>query len=732
MKIYELKISDNLFDETPLDELSDYSGISEIALVENPAIETEWVYMSKQEFESYTDYPQYMSDAAQVALNYIEESGNPNDCMTQTGKVRAQQLAQKKPVSLETLKRMKSYISRHMVDLDSSTSYDDGCGKLAMAAWGCRSKNECNAALKWLDRKITTVEEEFITPNPCQSGYEAIGTKMLNGRRVPNCVPLRASKPNKFDAVVDLNGVPLYKTESEADTEAAKMGCSGSHPHEYEGETLYMPCANHAEATHLWDDNSTEELSMEEKGVELDELLENGWTISDSREIDDEYKEELIEKYRKKVNNNYTSQEFYRIVSSPNEPSVMDTDYRKIRYIYVVGPGQGSPIISTSRDFCKNMVGRKQLVYRFEDIQSLNVQLNAEDGDRKIIPRPAGTSPDIFRWHGGANCRHIWVELFFNVDDRIPKTATRGKRKAEMEMPAPGGSGQVNPKVAKQPQSFSHDEDREMIEGVIRLILEVDDMEERKKVAEYAIKDFMNEGVSFDVEDFLTRINLLGEIELNQEQDKPVVYQYGLPVYELEEVAVWKSEMMGCKGSYDEIDYQGKKHYRPCKYVSQESKFKEQFNFKQDDEKRMIYSPAMIPDRMIPRIDEVTREKYFVYFTKDTIENISQKFLMEKRINNTNLEHTNLKYDDIYMVESWIVTSDLDKAYSLGFTRQEVPIGSWMVAYKVNNDKVWNEQIKKGKVKGLSVEGEFELVQQSFSNDEYLYNEIINILKKTE
>jgi hypothetical protein len=33
-----------------------------------------------------------------------------------------------------------------------------------------------------------------------------------------------------------------------------------------------MPCANHAEATHLWDDNSTEELSMEEKGEELDEL----------------------------------------------------------------------------------------------------------------------------------------------------------------------------------------------------------------------------------------------------------------------------------------------------------------------------------------------------------------------------------------------------------------------------------------------------------------------------
>ena len=84
------------------------------------------------------------------------------------------------------------------------------------------------------------------------------------------------------------------------------------------------------------------------------------------------------------------------------------------------------------------------------------------------------------------------------------------------------------------------------------------------------------------------------------------------------------------------------------------------------------------------------------------------------------------------MVESWIVTSDLDKAYSLGFTKQEVPIGSWMVAYKVINEKVWNEYIKKGKVKGLSVEGEFELVQQSFSNEEYLYNELINIVKKTK
>ena len=33
------------------------------------------------------------------------------------------------------------------------------------------------------------VAEEMITPNPCQEGYVAIGTKQKDGREVPNCVP---------------------------------------------------------------------------------------------------------------------------------------------------------------------------------------------------------------------------------------------------------------------------------------------------------------------------------------------------------------------------------------------------------------------------------------------------------------------------------------------------------------------------------------------------------------
>jgi hypothetical protein len=57
------------------------------------------------------------------------------------------------------------------------------------------------------------------------------------------------------------------------------------------------------------------------------------------------------------------------------------------------------------------------------------------------------------------------------------------------------------------------------------------------------------------------------------------------------------------------------------------------------------------------------------------------------------------------MVESWIVEDtdkDKSKLYELN-----VPVGTWMGTIKVNNDKIWNDFIKTGKVKGFSIEGYF-------------------------
>ena len=158
--------------------------------------------------------------------------------------------------------------------------------------------------------------------------------------------------------------------------------------------------------------------------------------------------------------------------------------------------------------------------------------------------------------------------------------------------------------------------------------------------------------------------------------------------------------------------------------------------FAADQEKRMIYTPLMIPNILIPRFDEVSNEKYFVKFTPDSIRQIRDKFMIQLRGRMTNYEHSEKKFNDIVMVESWIVEGENDKAYQLGFTQEQVPSGTWMGAYKVldtpEGDTVWNEYIKPGKVKGASVEGNFILNFSRQSKDDYLLSSIINILKQID
>ena len=64
----------------------------------------------KQEFESYADYGEGIRNNAKRGIELNERNGNK--CATQTGKVRAQQLADGKAISLSTIKRMHSYLSR--------------------------------------------------------------------------------------------------------------------------------------------------------------------------------------------------------------------------------------------------------------------------------------------------------------------------------------------------------------------------------------------------------------------------------------------------------------------------------------------------------------------------------------------------------------------------------------------------------------------------------------------
>ena len=76
-----------------------------------------WAEHNRQRFESYADYGQEICSNAKRGIELNEKNGNK--CATQTGKVRAQQLADGKAISLSTIKRMHSYLSR------AETYYDN-------------------------------------------------------------------------------------------------------------------------------------------------------------------------------------------------------------------------------------------------------------------------------------------------------------------------------------------------------------------------------------------------------------------------------------------------------------------------------------------------------------------------------------------------------------------------------------------------------------------------------
>ena len=130
---------------------------------------------------------------------------------------------------------------------------------------------------------------------------------------------------------------------------------------------------------------------------------------------------------------------------------------------------------------------------------------------------------------------------------------------------------------------------------------------------------------------------------------------------------------------------------------------KEKFEFKSDEEKRIVTGAAMIPNQEIIRMDAEDKP-YFVYFTEETIEKAQEVFAKYGKTKSTNFEHkTGMR--DVTVVESWIVTDPTnDKSNALGF--KDIPKGSWMVSYKVDNDDLW-AKVKTGEVKGFSIEGVF-------------------------
>tara|TARA_R110001632_G_scaffold50_1_gene199 strand:+ start:102 stop:713 length:612 start_codon:yes stop_codon:yes gene_type:complete len=162
---------------------------------------------------------------------------------------------------------------------------------------------------------------------------------------------------------------------------------------------------------------------------------------------------------------------------------------------------------------------------------------------------------------------------------------------------------------------------------------------------------------------------------------------------------------------------------------NQEFKFAEQ-----DKEKKLLLGAALVPNRPIFRKDSTGAEDYYIFFSSETVRKASELFFIKGNQSNSTLEHQS-DLEGLTVVESWIVESEKDKSrhYNLN-----VPVGTWMVSVKCDNDEIWEDYVKTGKVKGFSIEAYFSdkmarpkdtTIKEEAAAQDFI-NEISKILKE--
>ena len=210
----------------------------------------------------------------------------------------------------------------------------------------------------------------------------------------------------KFAKVGMIDGQPVFSTIQEAEEHAKTKGCEGYHEHELEGETVYMACDGHAEATELSSFIS-----------EFGEDIPEGWEI-----ISEEEAEEEAEGFDFETELNSDYYEFASTGSAyPNRKSGQDqkskqeqyeNDIYRVRYRYV-GSKKGE------RDFCRKMTNANK-IYRKEDIIAM--------GTKSVNPGWGEYGADtysIWKWKGGALCKHKWFRIILVQEGNRPKNSDK-------------------------------------------------------------------------------------------------------------------------------------------------------------------------------------------------------------------------------------------------------------------------------------------------------------------
>ena len=855
IKIIDLDIEGSLTGDT---------RVEEIALVQMPAIEQNFIYFTQQDFvDSITDYPQYITDTAIRAKKWVDENGY-GSCMTPVGKQRLNQLANREPLSLLTLKRMKAFGSRHKTDWESSKSFEEGCGYLALASWGFEPSTYDNV-MNYLDRVITREEMAEIGPrgginpskkapksntpnkNPKGEGSAKGDASSTRGAEVPKAV--EEILQNKSD---DFN--EKYKDKLGYGVNLGML------------KSVYQRGVGAYNVSHSPAVKSSQQWALARVNAFL-YLVKNG--RPENPKYDSDY-DLLPTKHPKKQENMDYEPSLPPYNSYPTGDTKNDMLIEPVLFVER-NPGEDrSDYINRCTEYLITNEGKSpEQAYAIcnseADEYSIGQNVSFDYDDTLNTPRGRGLA--LHELQSGSNVYIISArgnkEGMYPIADELgiphSKVFATGSNRAKIQ------------KIKDLRIDKHYDNNEDVIDSLgtigIQFMCPCLDEFVQTKGQDFTMIGFIDGEPVFTTPE---EAELYGQSEhgcsghhAHEDEDGNTVYMgcdvhpekmeqdFGVDEYSPEEIEVVKNlyflkendyekfeSVIGSLRGATEAEVKRRTHRTPTNYVqyqrilsgspdrdfcmsienryfrrleidllrdtntefgherqpyskwlykggpncvhawhkylvqgnvisdqgmapgtpgippkqlpnsgyySPETKRKSEvayiisqqgmskMGFKADDEKRMVYSPLMIPNILIPRLDD-NNEKYFVRFTPEVIEKIQNLYMIEKRLDKTNYEHTENKMESVVMVESWIVSGESDKAYELGFSKDNVPMGTWMAGFKVldteEGDYIWNEFIKKGKVKGFSVEGNFIMNFSRQESDEYLLQEIINIIKQ--
>ena len=481
------------------------------------------------------------------------------------------------------------------------------------------------------------------------------------------------------------------------------------------------------------------------KGQPEDDLLADGWVIDNKQDF---------------------------VSSSPNDPSFEDTDEVLIRYKYVLNPEtSGNPIRETTRDFCRDLLN-KNFVYRVEDLDT--------------IVNDQGSSALV--WRGGYNCRHKWQQIRYRRDVTIINkgSVTRGRIDGEesydvIGYPQPDTRVPSHPSFAKtkREENFEvgvphytkdgklykgpthKDADGKLMTGAVHTedseyLYHIDDLGydnnlpnfvdpgiKKKKKNEEDFQSYRDypEGAVNNAKRAVKWAEENGWGSCGTAVGKQRAHQLATRQSISEETIARMASFArhrqhrdvpyseGCGGlMWDAWGGTAGIEWAQRKLDQIENARNRNQKFAiESEEKRIVVGPAMVPDLRIFRKDK-NNNPYHVFFSEDTIRMIAEKYMRFKYVDNNDENHNGKALKDVYVIESWIKEDDNDKSTKYGY--ESLPVGTWFVSMKIRSDEVW-QKIKRGELRGYSVSGYFEEIEQ-FAREEMFLKQLAELLKNVK